>query len=94
MDNTVSGRQIKAARAILGWTREVLAARAGVTAATVKIVETDDTGLSALAPTRNQLVDVLEGERIVFLASPAPGVQLVPAEDGLRPDELNASNDD
>lgn len=94
MDDTASGRQIKAARAILGWTRNTLAARAGVSPATVKVVETDADGLPALAATRAQFVRVLEGAGIVFTTGSAPGVQFVPSEEGLRADELNASNDD
>jgi len=94
MDDTVSGRHIKAARAILGWTRKELAARAGVSPATVKVVETDTDSLPALAPTRARFAGVLEGEGIVFTTGSAPGVQLVPAGEGLRTDELNASNDD
>ncbi|WP_454916520.1 transcriptional regulator [Xanthobacter sediminis] len=94
MDDKVSGRHIKAARAILGWTRTDLAARAGVSAATVKVVETDTDGLPALAPTRAQFVRVLERAGIAFTTGSAPGVRLVPVEEGLRADELNASNDD
>lgn len=94
MDDTLSGRHIKAARAILGWTRKDLAGRAGVTAETVKVVETDKAQLAALAPTRAQLAEALEKEGMVFTTGGAPGVQLVPLEEGLRTDQLNASNDD
>lgn len=94
MDDTVSGRQIKAGRSLLGWRRRDLAARAGTSAATVKMVETDDTVMPALAPTRIRLAQALEGEGIAFTLGSAPGVQLVPMEQGLRLDELNASNDD
>lgn len=94
MSDSVSGRQIKAARALLGWKRDALAARAGVTAPTVQVIEADDSLLEALTPTRDRLVEVLQAEHVVFTTGSAPGVQVVPAEAGLQPDELNASNDD
>ncbi|WP_234050447.1 MULTISPECIES: helix-turn-helix transcriptional regulator [unclassified Xanthobacter] len=94
MNDTVSARQIKAARAILGWRRQDLASRAGMSPATVKVVETDEDALPALAPTRARLVKVLEAAGIRFLLGSAPGVQLIPAEEGLRAEDLNASNDD
>lgn len=94
MDDRISGRQIKAARALLGWTRKDLAARSGVTAPTVHVIETDESNMGALSPTRAQLTRALDEAGIVFATGAAPGVQLMPAEQGLRPDELNASNDD
>ncbi|MFG1479067.1 helix-turn-helix transcriptional regulator [Xanthobacter sp. V4C-4] len=94
MEETVSGRQIKAARALLGWKRADLATRSGVTAPTVRVIETDEANVPALAPTRAQLTRVLHAAGIVFATGGAVGVQLVQAEEGLAVDELNASNDD
>ncbi|MDI4662785.1 helix-turn-helix domain-containing protein [Xanthobacter autotrophicus] len=90
----VNGRQIKAARALLGWSRNELADRTGVTAPTVKVVEKDSGVLESLASTRARLCHVLEEEGVAFLNGGAMGVQLVPKDEGLRTEDLNASNDD
>lgn len=90
----VTGRQIKAARALLGWARSDLADKAGVTAQTIKVVEKDDVVLEALASTRARLCRVLEGEGVSFLNGGGFGVQLVPRDEGILPEDLNASNDD
>ncbi|MEP9353486.1 transcriptional regulator [Xanthobacter sp. KR7-65] len=89
----VNGRQIKAGRALLGWSRGDLAERAGVTADTVKVVEKDAGTLDALASTRARLCAVLEGEGVAFLNAGSMGVQIVPHDEGLRTEDLNASND-
>ncbi|MFG1344306.1 transcriptional regulator [Xanthobacter autotrophicus DSM 431] len=93
-NSLVTGRQIKAARALVAWTRDELAEKAGVTAQTVKVVEKDDVVLEALASTRALLCRVLETAGITFLNGGSVGVQVVPREEGLRPEDLNASNDD
>lgn len=89
----VTGRQIKAGRALLGWSRKELADRAGVTADTVKVVEKDSGVLEALASTRARLCTVLEGDGVVFLNAGTMGVQIVPRDEGIRTEDLNASND-
>lgn len=90
----VSGRQIKAARALLGWSRSELADRTGVTAPTVKVVEQDSGVLDELASTRTRLCNVLAAEGVDFLNGGSIGVQLVQKGEGLRTEDLNASNDD
>lgn len=90
----VNGRQIKAGRALLGWSRKDLADRAGVTADTVKVVEKDSGVLEALSSTRARLCATLEGEGIAFLNGSGFGVQIVPRDEGIRAEDLNASNDD
>ncbi|MGE4372748.1 MAG: multiprotein-bridging factor 1 family protein [Xanthobacter sp.] len=75
---TISGRQIKAARALLGWCRKDLAARAGVSAPTVKFVETDESHLPSLAETRQAMRTTLEASGIQFTLGEAPAVQLMP----------------
>lgn len=92
--SAITGRQIKAARALLGWSRKELAERTGVTSETVQVVEKDDVALDALASTRSRLCRTLEGGGISFLNGGATGVQIQPADEGLRPEDLNASNDD
>ena len=90
----VSGRQIKAARALLGWSRSELADRTGVTAPTVKVVEQDSGVLDELASTRARLCNVLAAEGVAFLNGGSIGVQQVQKGEGLRTEDLNASNDD
>lgn len=90
----VTGRQIKAGRALLGWSRKELADRTGVSAETVKVVEKDAGVLDALASTRSRLGAILEGAGIAFLNGGSIGVQIVPHDEGLRTEDLNASNDD
>lgn len=94
MHAMVSGRQIKAARALLGWSRNDLAEIAGISEATVKVVEKDLGFLEALAPTRQRICQELEAAGIGFTNGGAIGVTLVPQDEGLRPEDLNASNDD
>ncbi|QRG05392.1 helix-turn-helix domain-containing protein [Xanthobacter dioxanivorans] len=91
--SAVTGRQIKAARVLLGWTRADLADRAGVTAETVKVVEKDEVTLEALASTRSRLCRTLEAGGVTFLNGGSTGVQVQPKDEGLRPEDLNASND-
>lgn len=94
MEHTVSGRQIKAARALLGWTRKHFAAVVGVTVPTVQLVEADETLMPALAATRERMRRVLEAGGIVFTNGGSPGVRLMSSDQGLPVSALNASNDD
>lgn len=89
----VNGRQIKAARALVGWRRKDLAERAGMSAATVKVVESEADDGESLADTRERLRHTLSAAGIEFLNGGAPGVRLVPKDEGIRPEDLNASND-
>ncbi|MGR7997012.1 helix-turn-helix domain-containing protein [Xanthobacter sp. ZOL 2024] len=94
MLNSISGRQIKAARALLGWTRKDLAGHVGVTAETVQIVESDETIMPALAGTRERMRRVLEAAGIAFTNGGSPGVRVMPADHAVAVGDLNASNDD
>lgn len=94
----VTGRQIKAGRALLGWKRRELAARTGLSADDVRAVEADQLPQEALnaplAATRTRLADTLADAGIAFTDGGAMGVMLRPKSEGLRPEDLNASNDD
>ncbi|TCT02414.1 transcriptional regulator [Aquabacter spiritensis] len=85
----VSVRQIAAACALLGLTRSELSARAGV----------EDAILAGLdrAPPDDILIETLrqtlEAAGVDFIDGGAPGVRLRPPPEGLRADQLNASND-
>lgn len=90
----VTGRQIKAGRALLGWKRQELADRAGLTEAEVRAVEADAASHDPLAANRTRLADALADAGIAFTNGGSLGVILRPRSEGLRPEDLNASNDD
>jgi transcriptional regulator with XRE-family HTH domain len=72
----VSIRQIKAARALLGWSQEELAAMAGVSVPTVKRLEAADGLLGGREDTANKLRGALERAGIDFTNGRQPGVRL------------------
>jgi transcriptional regulator with XRE-family HTH domain len=72
----VSIRQIKAARALLGWSQEDLAARANVSVPTVKRLEAADGLLGGREETGTKLRRALEGAGIDFTNGDHAGVRL------------------
>jgi transcriptional regulator with XRE-family HTH domain len=72
----VSIRQIKAARALLGWSQEDLAAMAGVSVPTVKRLEAADGLLGGRENTAIKLRTALERAGIEFTNGIEPGVGL------------------
>ncbi|WP_298872730.1 helix-turn-helix transcriptional regulator [uncultured Bradyrhizobium sp.] len=74
----VSIRQLKAARALLGWSQEDLAAAAGVSIPTVKRLEASDGPLGGRPQTAEKLVVALRSAGIEFLggAGQDPGVRV------------------
>ncbi len=89
----LTGAQIRAARAILGWNVAELAAAAGLSEAEVALLEAHD---GAPAPGTVDLAGVaraLEAAGVELLDGGAPGVRLRPQAESLRPEELNAEND-
>lgn len=90
----VTGRQIKAGRALLGWRRKDLAARCGSDEAGVRAAEADDGPHDAWQSVRERMAVALEGAGIEFTNGGALGVALRPRAQGLRTEDLNASNDD
>ncbi len=74
-----SGNQIRAARALIGWRRDELAAASGLHPNAVKYWETrrDFSNREANEPVGLQRIrDALEGAGVVAIAEPAPGVVL------------------
>ena len=72
----ITSRQVRAARALLGWTQEMLADKALVALTALKRLESDR--LQVRADTRDQVRRVLETAGIVFLSSGrGEGVMLV-----------------
>lgn len=65
----VSICEIKAARALLGWSQEDLALRSGVSLPTVKRLESGDGEVGGRAVTVQKLQEALERAGIIFLTS-------------------------
>jgi transcriptional regulator with XRE-family HTH domain len=74
----ISVRQVKAARALLGWSQDDLADNSGVSKATVARLETADGDLGGYAGTREKLVDALESAGVIFVEEngEGPGARL------------------
>jgi transcriptional regulator with XRE-family HTH domain len=72
----VSIKQIKAARALLGWSQDDLAARANVSVPTVKRLEAANGLLGGREETGIKLRRALEGAGIEFTNGDHPGVRL------------------
>jgi transcriptional regulator with XRE-family HTH domain len=94
----VSTQQIKAARALLEWSQRRLAEASGVSAPTIKRLESQAGGLGGRADTAARIVAALESAGVEFIAADGggPGVRL---RKGRKPEtialeDLNASNDE
>jgi transcriptional regulator with XRE-family HTH domain len=76
--NTISIRQIKAARELLGWPQERLAEASGVSIPTVKRLEAKDGELGGREETREKIRTALEKAGIEFIDENGggPGVRL------------------
>ena len=73
----ITSRQVRAARALLNWTQEMLADEALVALTALKRLESDN-NLPVREDTRHQVVKALEDAGIVFLDSErGEGVMLV-----------------
>jgi transcriptional regulator with XRE-family HTH domain len=74
----VSIRQVKAARALLGWSQEQLAAYSGVSVPTIKRLEAQDGTLGGRIDTGEKIEMALKKAGIDFIAENGggPGVRL------------------
>lgn len=75
----ITGVQVRAARAMLGWSIDELSLKTGLSANTIKRVEADDQSRPSSRSTITKVKEVMEGEGVVFIghSAAAPGVQLV-----------------
>ncbi len=64
----ISNHQIRAARALLGWSQQRLADEAGVSAITVKRLEASDEGFQARFETVMRIKSAVEAAGVVFHA--------------------------
>lgn len=71
-------RQVKAARALLGWSQDDLAKGSGVSKPTVARLETGEGELGGYADTREKIVAALEAAGVIFIEQngEGPGVRL------------------
>ena len=72
----LSIREIKAARALLGWSQDDLAERSGVSAPTIGRLEADGGEIGGRAETEQKIRRALEKAGIEFLNGDQPGVRL------------------
>jgi predicted transcriptional regulator len=72
----ITGRHIRAARALLGWAQHELSKRSKVALGTVRRMEGFDGAVSARTESLNRVVVTLEKAGVEFLDSGSPGVRL------------------
>jgi transcriptional regulator with XRE-family HTH domain len=92
-----SSAQIRAARSLIGLSQSQVAEAAGLSVPTLKRAESE-TGLRASRAAIDAIRKALEAAGAIFIAedSEGAGVRLRKSvrSEGLRPEELNATNDD
>jgi len=91
--------QLRAARAMIGLSIEELAEAAGVSGDSIRAAEAS--AGNAEADLSRKLKRVLEARGVIFVAAgqqdaSGPGVRLHqhPSDEGIRPQNLNSTNDD
>lgn len=72
----ITGRHIRAARALLGWAQSELSKRSRVARGTVRRMEGSDGPVKARTETVDRIVAVLEKAGVEFLDEERPGVRL------------------
>lgn len=96
----IEARQIRAARALLGWSQGALVERTGLSLTTIRRMEDEAIGPARSSGGNVDMVQrTLESVGIQFIPENGggAGVRMARpgrAEEGKRPDELNATNDD
>jgi predicted transcriptional regulator len=73
---TISGRQIRAARALLGWAQSELSRKSKVALGTIRRMEDFDGPVGARTDTLAKVVTILEKAGVEFLDGGSPGVRL------------------
>jgi transcriptional regulator with XRE-family HTH domain len=93
----ISSAQIRAARSLIGLSQSQVADATGLSIPTIKRAESE-IGLRASRAAIDAIRKALEAAGAIFIAEDSEGAGVrvrksTPAE-GLRPEELNATNDD
>jgi len=94
----VTTQQIKAARALLGWSQTELAKASGLSIPTIKRIESKTGGLSGRPDTSSRIVSALESAGADFIPENGGGVGVRLREgrkaETIALENLNASNDE
>jgi transcriptional regulator with XRE-family HTH domain len=72
----ISIRQIKAARALLGWSQEDLASKSGISYPTIARLESSDGDIGGRPDTAAKMVTALEAAGVEFTNGGQPGVRM------------------
>jgi predicted transcriptional regulator len=72
----ISVRQIKAARALLGWSQEDMARHSAVSYPTIARLESSDGDLGGRKDTAEKITAALEAAGVIFIAENGGGVKL------------------
>jgi transcriptional regulator with XRE-family HTH domain len=94
MAHEISIRQIKAARALLGWSQEDLASKSGVSYPTIARLEAADGPIGGRSDTATKIRSALEAAGVEFTNGGQPGVHLKGPGGTISAEQLNASNDE
>jgi len=74
----ITGRQLRAARALIGWEQMELAKRSRVAIGTIRRMESFQGEIGSRTSTLSQVLSTLETGGIEFLNGESPGVRLHP----------------
>ena len=74
----VTGRQLRAARALLGWEQIELSKKAKVAIGTIRRMESFDGPIGSRTETLRKVTGALEKAEIEFLENGGPGVRIKP----------------
>jgi hypothetical protein len=94
MDNRPTGRQLVAARVLLGQSQPELSQLAKISPPTLKRMEASVGAAVGMANNVGAVVAALEAAGIEFLNHGHPGVRVKAQSLGLAPEQLNASIND
>ena len=72
----ISGRHIRAARALIGWTQRQLSKKSNVALGTLRSMESSDGPVRSQTETLGRVVASLEKAGVEFLDSEQPGVRM------------------
>jgi transcriptional regulator with XRE-family HTH domain len=84
----ITGRQLRAARALIGWEQTTLAKRSRVAIGTIRRMESFASEIGSRTSTLSQVQATLEKAGIEFLNDESPGVRLRPLSAGERRREI------
>src|SRR6185312_802195 len=96
---SITGSQLRAARALVRWSPDDLAERSRVALATITRAEVEDGPVSVAAADARALRLALERAGVEFISENGGGAGVRfampshPPDEGLRPDQLSSDND-